>query len=98
MMEDMDLYGLAEHEDFERGSEDMERRAYRMEAEREAEMEAHWSREEISEYDVPEDPCGHGDVTHTYRLVCLECGHRFTTQEDETDECVNCGGSDLELQ
>lgn len=51
-----ELYGLAEHEDFERGAEDMERRALRLEAEAEADNEA--AMEEIAEdtleYEEPE--------------------------------------------
>lgn len=36
---DLELYGLAEHEDFERGAEDMEHRARRIRAEQEADLE-----------------------------------------------------------
>lgn len=36
MYYDSELYGIAEHEDFERGAEDMERRARRLAAEKEA--------------------------------------------------------------
>ena len=37
-----DLTGLEEHEDFERGAEDQELRAYREEAARELQLEAYW--------------------------------------------------------
>lgn len=55
--------------------------------------------EDVSEYDVPEDPCGHGDVTENFRIECLECGKRFTTEEDDVEEirCPKCGGVDLEV-
>lgn len=35
-----ELYGQAEHDDFEYGREDMERRAYRLAAEQDADLEA----------------------------------------------------------
>jgi hypothetical protein len=38
-----------EHDDFENGSEDMERRARRLEAEREADLEAYWDQLEAEE-------------------------------------------------
>lgn len=55
--------------------------------------------EDVSQYDIPEDPCGHGDVTESFRIECLECGKRFTTEEDDVEEirCPSCGGVDLEV-
>lgn len=38
-----------EHEEFERGAEDMERRALRLEAEHDADMEAYWSNIEAAQ-------------------------------------------------
>lgn len=47
-----DLYGIEEHEDFERGREDMEHRARRLEAEREADLEAYWDMIAAAEGDL----------------------------------------------
>ena len=41
----------AEHDDFERGAEDMELRARRLDAERDADLEAYWSQLEAEEQD-----------------------------------------------
>lgn len=30
-----------------------------------------------------------------FQVVCLECGHEFSTCDG--DYCENCGGSDIEL-
>jgi len=46
-----ELVGEEEHDDFERGAEDMEHRARRIEAEREADLEAYWQQLEDEQKD-----------------------------------------------
>ena len=64
-----ELIGRDEHDAFEQGAEDMERRAMRLEAERDAEKEAAWAAlEAVENLGCPPDCPGCGDC----REACPE--------------------------